>query len=39
MGNAEIEQIADFLNEVREDLWEGEGEAAMRLPIAYSLLS
>ena len=31
MDKAEIQQIADFLIEVREDLCEGEGEAALRL--------
>jgi hypothetical protein len=31
MDKAEVKQIADFLIEVREDICEGEGEAAMRL--------
>ncbi len=31
MDKAEVKQIADFLIEVREDLYEGEGDAALRL--------
>jgi hypothetical protein len=31
MDKADVNQIADFLVEVREDLCEGEGETAMRL--------
>ena len=31
MDKAEVKQIADFLIDVREDLYEGEGDAALRL--------
>ena len=31
MDKAEVKQIADFLIEVREDLYEGDGDAALRL--------